>query len=120
MPVGPTPGYMEIAPNGRYAYIANRAAGLLTVFDTTINAVTGTIPVPDGGPQFVAFSPDGIFAYVSIFNNERTINEVAVLDTANSQFIARVPTGVRPFALDVTPDGLAPSTCPTTTPGRSP
>jgi serine/threonine-protein kinase len=105
IPVGPTPGYMEIAPNGRYAYIANRAAGVLTVFDTTANAVSGTIPVPEGGPQFVAFAPDGKHAYVSIFNNERTINEVGVLDTATSAFIARVPTGVRPFALDVTPDG---------------
>ncbi|MCO1659821.1 serine/threonine-protein kinase [Pseudonocardia humida] len=105
VPVGPTPGYMEIAPNGRYAYIANRGAGVLTVFDTTINSVTGAIPVPEGGPQFVAFSPDGTRAYVSIFNNDRTVNEVGVLDTATSTFVARVPTGVRPFALDVTPDG---------------
>ena len=105
VPVGPTPGYMELAPNGRYGLIANRAAGFLTVFDTTANAVTGTIRVPDGGPQFVSFAPDGKFAYVSIFNDDRTINEVGVLDTANAEFIARVPTGVRPFALDVTPDG---------------
>jgi YVTN family beta-propeller protein len=103
--VGPTPGYMEIAPNGDYAYIANRAAGVLTVFDTTRNAVTGTIPVPQGGPQFVAFSPDGSRAYVSIFNNNRTVNVVGVLDTASGQFLAMVPVGVRPFALDVSPDG---------------
>ncbi|HTF53959.1 MAG TPA: YncE family protein [Pseudonocardia sp.] len=105
IPVGPTPGYMEIAPNGEYAYIANRAAGVLTVFDTTRNAVTGTIPVPQGGPQFVAFSPDGTRAYVSIFNNNRTVNVVGVLDTASGQFLAMVPVGVRPFALGVTPDG---------------
>jgi YVTN family beta-propeller protein len=106
VPVGPTPGYMEIAPNGRYGYIANRAAGFLTVFDTTINAVTGTIPVPDGGgPQFIVFSPDGSRAYVSIFNNDYSINEVGVLDTANSTFVAKVPTGKRPFALDISPDG---------------
>jgi YVTN family beta-propeller protein len=105
VPVGPTPGYMEIAPNGRYGYIAHRAAGILTVFDTTINSVTGTIPVPDGGPQFVVFSPDGKRAYVSIFNSDYSINEVGVLDTANSTFVAKVPTGKRPFALDITPDG---------------
>lgn len=105
VPVGPTPGYMEIAPNGRYGYIANRSTGVLTVFDTTRNAVIGTIPVPDGGPQFVAFSPDGSRAYVSIFNQDYSINEVGVVDTESGTFIARVPTGVRPFALDVTPDG---------------
>jgi YVTN family beta-propeller protein len=100
-----TPGYMDIAPNGRYAYIANREVGVLSVFDTTRNAVTGTIKVPEGGPQFVAFAPDGKRAYVSIFNNQRTVNVVGVLDTATSSFITMVPVGVRPFALDITPDG---------------
>jgi YVTN family beta-propeller protein len=100
-----TPGYMEIAPNGKFAYIANREAGVLSVFDTTRNTVTGTIKVPDGGPQFVAFAPDGKTAYVSIFNNQRTVNLMGVLDTATSTFTKMVPVGVRPFALDVTPDG---------------
>jgi serine/threonine-protein kinase len=103
--VGTTPGYMELTPDGRTALIANRGAGVLTVFDTTRNQALGTIPVPDGGPQFVAFSPDGTRAYVSIFNTDRTVNEVGVLDMTTMQFLARVPTGVRPFALDVSPDG---------------
>ena len=103
--VGSTPGYMEIAPSGEFAYIANRAAGVLTVFDTTRNLPTGLIPVPDGGPQFVAFAPDGARAYVSIFNQDYTLNEVGVLDTSTGTFIARIPTGKRPFALDVSPDG---------------
>ena len=105
VPVGPTPGYMEIAPNGSYAYVANRGANVLTVFDTVRNQALGTIPVPDGSPQFIAFTPDGSRAYVSIFNGERTVNEVGVLDTASNKFIAQVPTGVRPFALVLSPDG---------------
>ncbi|MFC5061587.1 protein kinase [Actinomycetospora atypica] len=103
--VGSTPGYMEVAPSGDFAYIANRAAGVITVFDTTRNVPTGIIPVPDGGPQFVAFSPDGTRAYVSIFNQDYSLNEVGVLDTSTGTFVARVPTGKRPFALDVSPDG---------------
>jgi YVTN family beta-propeller protein len=105
VPANSTPGYMEIAPNGRFAYIANRELGVLSIFDTTRNAVTGTIKVAEGGPQFVAFTPDGKRAYVSIFNNARTVNVVGVLDTATNAFITTVPVGVRPFALDVTPDG---------------
>jgi YVTN family beta-propeller protein len=100
-----TPGYMQIAPNGKYAYVANREAGVLSVFDTTRNTVTGTIKVPQGGPQFIAFAPDGKTAYVSLFNNDRTVNLVGVLDTATSTFTKMVSVGVRPFALDVTPDG---------------
>ena len=95
-PPTPRPGYMEIAPNGRFAYIANRELGVLSIFDTTRNAVTGTIKVAEGGPQFVAFAPDGKRAYVSIFNNARTVNVVGVLDTATNAFIATIPVGVRP------------------------
>ena len=105
VPVGPAPGYMEIAPDGTYGYIASRATGTLTVFDTARNVVTGRIPVPDGGPQFVAFSPDGARAYVSIYSDDGAVNEVGVLDTATAQFTARIPVGMRPFALDVLPDG---------------
>jgi len=105
VPANSTPGYMEIAPNNRFAYIANRELGVLSIFDTTRNAVTGTIKVPEGGPQFVSFTPDGKRAYVSIFNNARTVNLVGVLDTASNTFITTVPVGVRPFALEVAPDG---------------
>ncbi len=105
VPANSTPGYMEIAPNGHFAYIANRELGVLSIFDTTRNAVTGTIKVPEGGPQFVAFTPDGTRAYVSIFNNQRTVNVVGVLDTATNAFITTIPVGIRPFALEVTPDG---------------
>ncbi|GLZ47048.1 hypothetical protein Acsp06_32330 [Actinomycetospora sp. NBRC 106375] len=103
--VGSTPGYMQVAPNGRFAYIANRAAGVITVFDTTRNQPIGTIPVPDGGPQFVAFSPDSARAYVSVFNQDYTLNEVAVIDTSSAAITARIPTGKRPFALVLSPDG---------------
>ena len=57
VPANSTPGYMEIAPNNRFAYIANRELGVLSIFDTTRNAVTGTIKVPEGGPQFVRSPP---------------------------------------------------------------
>ncbi len=56
--VGPTPGYVQVAPNGRYAYITNRDAGIVTVLDTTLNRVTGTIRIEAGPPRFVTFSPD--------------------------------------------------------------
>ena len=43
IPVGATPGYMQVAPGGGFAYVANRTANVLTVLDTARNAVTGTI-----------------------------------------------------------------------------
>ncbi|MCO1659605.1 protein kinase domain-containing protein [Pseudonocardia humida] len=105
IPVGPTPGYMHMAPNGRFAYIANRDAGIVTVLDTTINKVTATIPIPQGPPQFVAFSPRGERAYISVFNSDYTLNLVVFVDTGTNTVTGDVPVGKRPFASATTPDG---------------
>lgn len=51
IPVGKTPGFVVVSPNGRHAYIANRAAQLITVLDTAVNKVTATIAIPAGPPQ---------------------------------------------------------------------
>jgi YVTN family beta-propeller protein len=105
IPVGPTPGYLHMAPNGRFAYIANRDAGVITVLDTTINKVTATIPVPQGPPQFVAFSPTGDRAYVSVFNKDLTTNLVVFVDTGTNAIIAAIPVGKKPYASATSPDG---------------
>jgi serine/threonine-protein kinase len=105
IPVGPTPGYLHMAPNGRFAYIANRDAGVITVLDTTIDKVTATIPVPQGPPQFIAFSPNGDRAYVSVFNKDLTTNLVVFVDTATNAIVAQVPVGKKPYASATTPDG---------------
>jgi YVTN family beta-propeller protein len=104
--VGSTPGFVAIAPNGTFAYVANRAAGVVTVVDTAIDTVVATIPIPDGPPQYLAFSPDGSRLYVSVFNDpDRSINEVAVLDTQTNTVLTTIKVGTRPYALAVKPDG---------------
>lgn len=105
MPVGATPGYVVVSPNGRQAYIANRAAGVVTVVDTAIDQVTATIPVAAGPPQFLTFSPDGRTVYVSIWNEARTIAAVGVLDTTTNSIVATIPVRTRPYLGAVTRDG---------------
>ena len=104
IPVGETPGFVAISPDGRLAYIANRAAGVVTVLDMTINKVIAQIPVPAGPPQFIAVTPDGRRAYVSIYNADKTINLVAVLDTKTTRLLGTIPVEQKPYALAVTPD----------------
>ncbi len=94
-----------MAPNGRYAYVANRDQKTISVVDTTANAVTATIPVDAGPPWFIAFAPDGKTAYVSIYIQNTDLNLMGVLDTASNKITATVPVAKRPFALTVTPDG---------------
>jgi len=103
--VGATPGFVAITPDGRQAYIANRDAGVVTVVDTTVNKVIAQIRMPDGPPQYVAFTPDGNHAYVSIYNPEKTINLVAVLDTRTTKVVQTIPVDQKPVALAVSPDG---------------
>ena len=105
VPAGATSGFVAVSPNGRLAYVANRATGVVTVIDTSVNRVTATIRVPAGPPQYVAFAPDGGHVYVSVFDEARTIAAVAVLDTTTNSVVATVPVQTRPFALAVTPDG---------------
>ena len=102
VPVGSSPVAVAVAPDGRFAYVANRDAGVLTVVDTATDRATGTIPVP-GDPQAVAFSPDGRRAYVAVARG--TGGEVGVVDTATGSVIATIPTRSAPAALVVSPDG---------------
>lgn len=105
IPAGPTSGFVAVSPNGRLAYVANRAAGIVTVIDTAVNRATATIDIPAGPPQYLAFAPDGRRVYVSVFNEERTVVAVAVLDTTTNSVTATIPVRTRPYALAVTPDG---------------
>jgi serine/threonine-protein kinase len=99
-----TPGYAQVAPNGRFLYVANRNSQLITRVDTTTNAVTATIPIPASPPRFIAFAPDGKRAYVSIYNDQDTVNLVAVVDTATNTVLTNIPVDKRPFALALSPD----------------
>ncbi|MGY1619916.1 protein kinase [Geodermatophilus sp. SYSU D00691] len=104
--VNPTPGYMAVAPNGRFAYIANRDEGIVTVFDTTLGKATGTIPIPAGPPWFITFSPDSRVAYITVTNApEYTENRVVFVDTRVNRVMATVEVGLRPYAPETSPDG---------------
>ncbi len=105
IPVGATPGFAAVSPNGRQVYVANRGAKVVTVVDTAVNQVTATIPVDAGPPQFLTFAPDGKRVYVSIFNPERTIAAIGVLDTTTNKIVSTIPVRTRPFVAAVTKDG---------------
>ncbi|RBY82472.1 cell surface protein [Geodermatophilus sp. TF02-6] len=105
IPVGPTPGYVAASPDGRRLYVTNRGAGVITVVDTATDQVTAAIPVEAGPPQYLTFSPDGTRAYVSVWDDARTVAAVCVLDTGTDAIVATVPVRSRPYVSAVTPDG---------------
>ena len=114
--VGGNPSFIQVAPNGKFAYAANPGAGAVTVINTATGKVSGSIKIPQGPPQFVSFSPDSRTAYVSVYNTRGTVHLVAFIDTATGTVTSTVPADNRtPGPSTTSPDGQATSTCRTTT-----
>jgi YVTN family beta-propeller protein len=105
IPVGETPGYAVASPSGAQLYVANRAARTITVVDTALDRVTGTIPVPVGPPQFVVFSTDGRTAYLSLYDEDTRDGAFGVLDTRTWKMIDTIPLDGKPWSPAVTRDG---------------
>ncbi len=105
--VGGTPSYVQVAPNGRFAYVANPFTHVLTVVNTATDQVSGVIHVPQGPPQFVSFSPDSRTAYVSVYTTGKNLVHLVVfIDTATRKVTAAVSVDNHtPGPLTTSPDG---------------
>ncbi|MGX6606119.1 Hsp70 family protein [Micromonosporaceae bacterium Da 78-11] len=99
------PNYVTAAPNGRQLYVAdgNRT---VSVIDTSDNRVI-TDDIQVAGPaQFLSFSPDGRYVYVSLWDRKGgDIHAVSIIDTADNTVKKTIPVRTRPFLAAVTPDG---------------
>ncbi|HET9256947.1 MAG TPA: Hsp70 family protein [Pseudonocardiaceae bacterium] len=105
VPLEAGPAFVDVSPNGMYAYIANAGSRSITVLNTADKRVIATIPIATGPPRFLAPSPDGRKLYVSIFNDERTVHAIDVLDTGSNTVIATIPQLARPYLPAISPDG---------------
>ena len=104
--LGGTPSYVEVAPNGKFAYIANPGAGTITVLNAVHDLVSGTIKIPQGPPQFVSFSPDSRTAYVSVYATNGSVHLIAFVNTATGAITATVPVNnFTPTESATSPDG---------------
>jgi YVTN family beta-propeller protein len=109
IPVGHSPNYIQVAPNGKIAYITVLGTDVIDVLDTATDKVTGTIPIPQGPPESVSFSPDSRTAYVSVYNPSSKGAQVAVVvfvDTATSKVTSFVQVNnFTPGPSVTSPDG---------------
>src|SRR5215813_10755213 len=116
------------AQSGPFVYVANFNTNSVAVIDAglpTGPAVVATVPVPAApagqcavtgqfrcGPEDVAITPDGAYAYVSL-SGLLGLKSVVVIDTAlaltdpTNAVVATVPvaTGAHPGLVAMTPDG---------------
>ncbi len=107
IPVGGTPNYVQVAPNGKFAYITNPGARVITVLNTATDRVSGTIPIPQGLPQAVSFSPDSRTAYVSVYGSH-SVPLIAFIDIATGTVSSStvLVDNHEPGSSATSPDGL--------------
>ncbi|WP_250007937.1 Hsp70 family protein [Actinoplanes sp. M2I2] len=99
-----TPDYVGAAPDGRRLYIAS-GEQTVSVLDVATGTVTSQIPTP-GPARFVSFSPDGRYAYVSLWDQRGgQVHAVSVVDTDDNTIKKTIPVRTRPYLAAVTPDG---------------
>jgi YVTN family beta-propeller protein len=86
-------------------YVANEAAGTVSVIDAETDTVVGPAIAVGSLPQAVAISPDGATAYVT----NQGSGTVSVIDTATAQVTATITVGLKadsiPAGAAISPDG---------------
>ncbi len=105
--VGSSPEGVAFSPDGRKAYVANKADGSISMINTATNyVITTTILDPFVPVQGVVASPDGKRVYAA-----NGANGIKVLDAAKLTVVDTIPVNagggaqVNPQGLAVSPDG---------------
>lgn len=95
---------VAVSPDGSKVYVSSLSNNAVSVIATAANAVTATIPLPNGsGPLGLAVSPDGSEVYVANIGS----NTVSVIATASNTVIKTIAVGNKPSGVAVTPNGTA-------------
>lgn len=87
---------LGIRPDDKEVWDCDVERKLVHVYDITGTKPRQTGAIPIGGTVYwLTFGPDGKYCYVSV----RSRNEVAVVDTATREVVARIPAGKEPKRL---------------------
>jgi len=95
-----TPSGETVSADGKWVYVSNQNANLVSVVSTITNTVVKTIPVQTR-PYGIVVSPDGSRVYVANFMS----NTISVINTGTYKVIATIPVGLNTQSLAMSPDG---------------
>jgi YVTN family beta-propeller protein len=102
------PVAVAVSQDGKRVYV-NNAYGPIDVIDSATRELVASVKVGKQGYGWlsaVALSPDGARVYVTSFSEqEGEKGSLLVIDPAAAAVIRRVPVGVEPSDLTVSPDG---------------
>jgi len=89
---------VAVSPDGKWVYIANGNASVVSVIDAARNSVVGRIPVGKR-PWGIAVSPDGR----AIYTADGLSDTMSVIDAATRRVTATVKVGRQPWGVAVSP-----------------
>lgn len=101
LPTGAGAEGIDISPDGKFVWIANRSANTISVLDTATETIVTNLKAGGEMPIRVKFTLDGKEVLVS---NARS-NTVSVFDAVRREEIAKIQTGFSPVGILVAPDG---------------
>ncbi|MCU1412335.1 MAG: hypothetical protein JWR04_3042 [Rhodoglobus sp.] len=109
IPVGERPAGLAVSPDGALLYVAENsfAHPAVSVIATESRSVVATVPLPGTGSLLnVAFSPDGLKAYV-VHGFDTTSGSLDIIDVTTSTYERQIPlTGYgSPYDIVVSHDG---------------
>lgn len=92
---------IDVSPDGREVWVANRGAHTIMIIDTETDAITATFDSGGKMPIRVKFTPNGKQVWVS----NATSNTVTVFDAATRELLGSIEVGQVPVGIQMTPDG---------------
>ncbi len=103
------PFRIAITPDGKKAYIANSDGTTLSIIDTKMNKVIGTIDGFDG-PSGIVITTNGQFAYVNNYGGSQGVGSgngrtVSVVDLNKNLIVDTIIVDLAPAALAISPQG---------------
>ena len=110
IPVGDSPQYILISPDGRSVYVSNWESGDVSVVDLGTRKVIATIPV-GVNPLGMTITPDGQKLYVAVTAQALEHAgggpscKVVVVNTATYTVVKEIMPGWSPRFVNISPDG---------------
>ncbi|HEX3455377.1 MAG TPA: cytochrome D1 domain-containing protein [Gaiellaceae bacterium] len=98
------PEVARIAPDNRYAYVADGGTGDLTVIDLWSKRVVGRLRV-GAGAHHMSFSPDGKQLWIALSEVATTVVRLDISDLAHPRLVGRLRPRRPAHSVGFAPDG---------------
>jgi len=105
---------VTISPNGKYAYVTHDTyLDYISVISTTTNTETANVTVDGNDTQYVAFTPNSEYAYVTVLPAQPKTpgpgplgnGSVSIINTATNKMASSLPLLGEPIGLAISPNG---------------